>query len=1351
VIVRYRVMARAAGRRTVEVEAELAPDATVGDLADALADYLSASCHRSASRHWPASQDRSAPGPAPVVPPGPTGLSLRAVPKDGSPGTPAAARSLPARRHAPPSGSLVELVAPAEAGQPDDGPSPVSLVIGTGPEVRLPYGARVHGDLHVEVTDVVTVRAAGSGARVTVDGVPALGPTRVAPGTVLTAGDLVAVVRVDGPLRPPGRGPVRVHRPHRRGPPPPVRSDPVALPQPPAAARRPGLPLLTAAVPLLMGAAIWAGTRSPAMAGFVLFSFAFVIASGVEARREHRGGWRFRVTEFLRELDDAAAELAARNDHEVRVLDEHHPPARRVAAWAATRSTQLWSRRGTDPGDLSVRLGRTRRPGSSRPEVPPGGQRDLRERMGRTLADLGTIDAPLVVDLADARVLAVAGGAGAAAGLARALVVQLCGHLGPDRLTLGFAVGDDRADAWAWAAWLPHRHGDGERRLIVVDGAPHEAGRVALGAARDDPTVSVLWVAEDVTEVPSAIVDVVEVHPGPPGDPTATARLGGTDHRLAPEMVDVAAAEAFARASARLRPAADPSHRAEAASLPPAGFGLADVLEQPSRLTDPNDLIAAWRSPPPGLAAPVGRSVDGVVGVDLSSDGPHALVAGTTGAGKSELLRTLLVSAALHHPPDRLTFLLVDYKGGTAFGDLCGLPHSVGLVTDLTPALARRVLVSLRAELRSRAAAQAAPTDAPGDAPSPPALVVVVDEFATLAEEVPGFVDGLVDVARRGRSLGLHLVLATQRPAGVVTESIRANTSLRVALRVADEEDSLDVAGVPDAAHLPRNAPGRAVVRLGNERTFTVQFAHVGAPATPRPPVRCRPLWPPAASEPFPGPPPSTPEPAPTELQAVLRTCIEAARRAGIDPARRPWAEPLPDDLPLPAPAPGEDGGGRLVIGLVDRPELQARQDLVVDLASRGGLLVLGAAGSGRTTALATVAAAARRAGTAVAAIEAGRGLAAAGCTGAIRVDDVERTLRLLRSLHTELRRRLDAGGRHPPAPRWLVVLDGLGALAEAHERINRGEAIDLLARLAADGRAAGIHLAVGAGRRAEVPPGLLIGLDHRILLRCGGADDAAVLGAPPDLADPALPPGRGFCDGHWVQVARPPEHPDGLDPADPVVARLPTRFPADRLPPPEHPFRVAVGLDAATVTPAWLRLDAHHALVVGPPRSGRTAAVDLLATQLSRAPGRPRVLRLDGRADPDGALAAIDALRDHPDPDPTVLAVDDLVDLLEGPDGGTADDALVDLLRPGRPQVRVLATAEADALARCYATSVRLLRSGRAGILLRPDPDLHAPLLHTVLPPHDDLAPVPGRGWLVDPDDPEGPRAVQLALVGAG
>jgi S-DNA-T family DNA segregation ATPase FtsK/SpoIIIE len=82
---------------------------------------------------------------------------------------------------------------------------------------------------------------------------------------------------------------------------------------------------------------------------------------------------------------------------------------------------------------------------------------------------------------------------------------------------------------------------------------------------------------------------------------------------------------------------------------------------------------------------------------------------------------------------------------------------------------------------------------------------------------------------------------------------------------------------------------------------------------------------------------------------------------------------------------------------------------------------------------------------------------------------------------------------------------------------------------------------------------------------------------------------------------------------------------------------------------------------------------------------------------------------------------------------------------------VRVLATAEADALARCYATSVRLLRSGRAGILLRPDPDLHAPLLHTVLPPHDDLAPVPGRGWLVDPDDPEGPRAVQLALVGAG
>src|SRR5690606_31738287 len=210
--------------------------------------------------------------------------------------------------------------------------------------------------------------------------------------------------------------------------------------------------------------------------------------------------------------------------------------------------------------------------------------------------------------------------------------------------------------------------------------------------------------------------------------------------------------------------------------------------------------------------------------------------AGTTGSGKSELLRTLVVSLALHHPPDRLTFLLVDYKGGAAFRGISELPHVVGLVTDLGPAEARRALVSLRAEVRrrERVVASAGVTDMV-DVPGPdasPALLVAVDEFATLAAELPDLRDGLLDVAQRGRSLGVHLLLATQRAGGVVTDAIRANLSLRLALRVADEEDSRDVIDGVDAAHLPAEHPGRAVLRLGPGRRSTLQVASTTGAAT---------------------------------------------------------------------------------------------------------------------------------------------------------------------------------------------------------------------------------------------------------------------------------------------------------------------------------------------------------------------------------------------------------------------------------------------------------------------------------------------------------------------------------------
>src|SRR4029453_8780524 len=146
--------------------------------------------------------------------------------------------------------------------------------------------------------------------------------------------------------------------------------------------------------------------------------------------------------------------------------------------------------------------------------------------------------------------------------------------------------------------------------------------------------------------------------------------------------------------------------------------------------------------------APLGRTAEGPVEIDLCRQGPHALIAGTTGSGKSELLQTLIAGLALNHPPDRCSFLLVDYKGGAAFAEAATLPHTVGLVTDLDSQTTARALRSLGGELTRREQIPA-PPDAVDIAALPEEvalarLVIVVDEFATLAEELPSFVPGLI-------------------------------------------------------------------------------------------------------------------------------------------------------------------------------------------------------------------------------------------------------------------------------------------------------------------------------------------------------------------------------------------------------------------------------------------------------------------------------------------------------------------------------------------------------------------------------------------------------------------------------
>ena len=220
-------------------------------------------------------------------------------------------------------------------------------------------------------------------------------------------------------------------------------------------------------------------------------------------------------------------------------------------------------------------------------------------------------------------------------------------------------------------------------------------------------------------------------------------------------------------------------------------------------LPTPMSVAATWATPKPyGLRAPIGMGPSGPLELDLVEHGPHALIGGTSGAGKSELLQSIVAAMIHEYPPTRLTFLFVDYKGGAASVVFNSVPHTVGYVTNLDSSLSLRALTSLRAELNHRMRLMEGKAK---DLPemlerfpdeAPPSLVIVVDEFATLVKEVPDFVAGVVDIAQRGRSLGVHLILATQRPSGSVNDNILANTNLRISLRMLDASESKTVIGV---------------------------------------------------------------------------------------------------------------------------------------------------------------------------------------------------------------------------------------------------------------------------------------------------------------------------------------------------------------------------------------------------------------------------------------------------------------------------------------------------------------------------------------------------------------------------
>ena len=1232
-----------------------------------------------------------------------------------------------APRHGLDRGAVVALLRVVDG--PDAGievPLPVGTsTIGRSPgcDVRLtdPMVSKDHARL--EIRDGVEIVDTNSANGVVMGGVR-VPRVAIGPGDVVLLGD--SSITVDYHRQPSGAVASSTDIEYVRSPRvlsrPTVRK--VRLPQPPTDQQRTRFPYLAMLAPLIMGAVLFAVTRSTLSIVFVALSPLLMIGSWIDQRFEAKRLNRLAGEAYDDELAQVAAQVGALHDQQRSQLLAAHPSVTECVDHIARLGEVLWSRRPEHPEFLQVRLGL----GDVAPLIEyenddsPGRRRYTEPRDAMLAQHARIPDAPIVTDLKSVGGLGIAGPEGLAEGVARAVIAQVVALHAPSEVVVCCLTSTIGRARWQWVEWLPHAASPqspvGETQLasdgatgralldqleevvqsrladaaatprgpvsggktppapplpaviVVVDEPLVDVGRLTRLAERGpDAGVHVVWVASHRRLVPAACRTYLDLTDGSVAT-VGMVRSGGLVTPVSCESLD---AETASRVSRRLAPVVDVGTPVQDETDLPRMVSVVSLLGADAAV-DPEQILTRWRengswvdrqaAPQPRERAGDLRAIVGHTGtdpftLDLRGQGPHALVGGTTGSGKSEFLQAWVLGLAHSYSPDRLTFLFVDYKGGAAFARCTDLPHSVGMVTDLSAHLVRRALRSLRAEihhretlLQEKGVKDLIDFELTGDPACPPSLIIVVDEFAALKSEVPAFYDGIVDVAQRGRSLGLHLIMATQRPAGVITDSLRANTNLRVALRVNDDHDSADVLGDPMAARFDPSIPGRGGARTGPGRIARFQAGFPGARTyaePPAPPIaivgldfgRGRP-WRIATSTAS-GPKPDK------DIERVVAAVRKASDRGGVPTPRRPWLDALAGAYNLERLNQRTDA--ELVLGLMDDPDRQRQVVAHFRPDEQGSILFAGTGGSGKTTALRTLAVAAgitpRGGPVHVYGLDFGGGglsmLESLPYVGSIVPgDDEERVTRLMRHLVALIDERatrysaVRASGlpdyrrlaQRPDEPRVLLLLDSFGTFrTEYDSSLSRLATYDAFRRVLADGRAVGVHVAATVDRVPTVPTALASMFQEKVILRQTNEDGYLESAVPRDVLSPTSPPGRAMLQGNpeELQLAILGDDPSpqaqgrlieqlAAELASRVTARpAPVRALPELVSPSELPTDVGglpvLGMESQSLAPVVFD-PRGPILVVGPRQSGRTSALRWYAESLRRwAPGIQFVL----------------------------------------------------------------------------------------------------------------------------------------------
>jgi S-DNA-T family DNA segregation ATPase FtsK/SpoIIIE len=878
----------------------------------------------------------------------------------------------------------------------------------------------------------------------------------------------------------------------------------------------------------------------------------------------------------------------------------HPDPA---SLWSVAMTTRRWERRPSHPDFLEVRIGTGRQrlaakiaPMSTKPieDLEPLSAKSLR----RFIEAYTTVpDQPVSVYLPGFSQIRITGDDGPRRELARALLVQVITFHAPEEVVVALCLSPDAVREWEWAKWLPHvqhpvdQDAAGSTRLVGdnIEAVERLLGEEFLArprfetgatASRDEPFVLVIC---DGGRIPTGtrmtvggyrnavLVDLGEVPVATPRGFLWTDLVGGEiamvkhDHVGRETRTPLAHADGMSAAGARAVARVLSPYRLGLAAEPVAealstDFDLGTLLgiDDLSRL----DIAAGWspRLPAQRLRIPIGIDIDGApVELDIKESaqggmGPHGMLIGATGSGKSELLRTLVLGLAMTHSSETLNFILVDFKGGATFLGLDRLPHISAVITNLADdaALVGRMRDALHGELVRRQELLRATggfssvwdyerARAQGQALDPlPTMFVVVDEFSELLAAHRDFIELFVMIGRLGRSLGVHLLLASQRLDEGRIAQLESHLSYRIGLRTFSAMESRSAIGVPDAHELP-SQPGNGYLRTDVSTLIRFKAAYVSGPhhqkrTRVRQEVVRRQVVPyvldhvPTQTSEMPAPVEQPATASSEQAASVLSVVADQLVDQG-PPAHQVWLPPLDvsptlDQL-LPTLAPDADAGlraldwpgsSRLVVpvGFLDKPFEQARDLLTVDLSGNGGHFgVAGGPQSGKSTLLRTLICALALthspAEVQFYCLDFGGGTLSSiadlphvsGVAGRLDADRVTRTVAEVFAVIADRERRfaelgVDSmatyrqgranGTIEDPHGDVFLVVDGWFTLRQEFEAVEAG-----IRQLVARGLSFGIHLLLTTSRWSEVYHGMRDQIGTRLELRLGDPVDSAI------------------------------------------------------------------------------------------------------------------------------------------------------------------------------------------------------------------------------------------------------------------